>query len=182
MAKINIPIGLDGKLDYSDESRYLNSLIYMTDRTNAGQATFTSVSSNITYNTADYPDNPEIYNRGEVGIIHLLQTLYGGQDGFLMMADDYNRVAVVETPTTLQASVWTDSETEGIYMQTVTNTAIHSTSSVDLKASYSEYALHITEPYTQLFCDNVAEGSVVVYCVSADKPQTDYNVTLIIRG
>lgn len=182
MAKVNIPIGLDGSLDYTDESKHLNTLIYTIDRTNSGQSTFTSLSSQITYNTEDYPDNPEIFNRGDVGMIHLLQTLYGGQDGFLMMAEDYNNVVVNEVSLTIPAASWAESGTEGIWSQTLSVAQVKSTSKCDLKANYTEYAAHINELYVQLFVDNPTNGGITIYAISQDKPTSDYSVILTVQG
>lgn len=93
MPKINIPIGLDGQLDYTAESKYLNALVYKIDRTQTGNCAFHSSSSNLDYSTDDYPNDPLIFNCGETGMIKLLSDLYGGQDGFLIMADDLNSYA-----------------------------------------------------------------------------------------
>lgn len=182
MAKTNIPIGMNGELDYTDESKYLNTLIYKLDRTTTGQSQFTSLSSNITYSTEDYPDDDDIYSCGEVGMIRLLQKLYGGQDGFLMMAEDYNNVVTVPLQTTLASTGWEITETEGIYKQSVANSAIHANSIITLEASYSEYAKHIEEPFATLFVDDIVAGQAMVYCICSDIPPTDYVVTLLIKG
>ena len=51
---------------------------------------------NIRAPQADYPDNSSIYNKGDVGLISLLHTLYGGEDGWIMMAKDINEKSAVE--------------------------------------------------------------------------------------
>lgn len=90
MAKKNIPMGLSGDKDLTDESRYLSELIYKANRTNTGVATYTSKTSSITYSTNNYPEDVNIYNKGEVGLINIFWKLYGGADGFLLLADDIN--------------------------------------------------------------------------------------------
>lgn len=91
MPKINIPMGLNaGEKDLTDESKYLTTLIYKPERTTSGVGMYTSRTSMITYSTDDYPDDPQIYNKGEVGLIYLWWKLYGGKDGFLEMASDAN--------------------------------------------------------------------------------------------
>lgn len=91
MPKINIPMGLnEGEKDLTDESKYLTTLIYKPERTTSGVGMYTSKTSMITYSTDDYPDDPQIYNKGEVGLIYLWWKLYGGKDGFLEMAEDAN--------------------------------------------------------------------------------------------
>ncbi len=96
MPKIDMPIGLNGDLDYSDEAMKLSELMLNTDRTSTGQISYTSESSGITYNTADYPDNAQIYNKGDCGLIALLHIKYGGTDGWLLMANDINSKTAVE--------------------------------------------------------------------------------------
>ena len=90
MPKINIPLGLDGSLDKTDESMKLSELIYNPNRTDSGQGMYISKTSQIEYNTDDYPDDPEIYNKGDIGLIHIFWKTLGGADGFLMLADDAN--------------------------------------------------------------------------------------------
>lgn len=81
MPKIDMPIGLNGDLDYSNEAKKLSELMLNADRTSVGQVSYTSESSGITYNTADYSSNAQIYNKGDCGLIALLHAKYGGADG-----------------------------------------------------------------------------------------------------
>ena len=90
MPKINIPMGTEGDLDLTDESKYLSTLIYKTNKTITGEGNYISKTSGKTYSTNDYPDDSDIYNKGELGLIHLFWKLYGGEDGFLILADDVN--------------------------------------------------------------------------------------------
>jgi hypothetical protein len=90
MPKINIPFGENGGDNYTDEAQYLSTLIYKKDKTSSGTATYTSFTSKKIYSTDDYPDDAEIYNKGEIGLIHIFWKLYGGKDGFLELADDAN--------------------------------------------------------------------------------------------
>lgn len=90
MPKINIPMGANGDLDLTDESKYLSTLIYKTNKTITGEGNYISKTSGKTYSTNDYPDDSDIYNKGELGLIHLFWKLYGGEDGFLILADDVN--------------------------------------------------------------------------------------------
>ena len=103
MAKINIPLGLDGSLDKTDESMKLSELIYNPNRTDAGQGMYRSKTSNIEYNTDDYPDDPDIYNKGDIGLIRIFWKELGGPDGFILMAADINNInsqLIPATPTT----------------------------------------------------------------------------------
>ena len=95
MPKIDMPIGVGNK-DYSDEAKKLTELMFDAGRTYTGQVEYTSATSGISYRTADYPDNSSIYNKGDVGLISLLHTLYGGEDGWIMMAKDINEKSAVE--------------------------------------------------------------------------------------
>lgn len=95
MPKIDMPIGVGNK-DYSDEAKKLTELMFDAGRTSKGQVEYTSATSGISYRTADYPDNSSIYNKGDVGLISLLHTLYGGEDGWIMMAKDINEKSAVE--------------------------------------------------------------------------------------
>ena len=95
MPKIDMPIGVGDK-DYSDEAKKLTELMFNPGRTTTGQAEYTSDTSGIVYRTADYPDNSSIYNKGDICLISMLHTLYGGEDGWIMMAKDINEKSAVE--------------------------------------------------------------------------------------
>lgn len=100
MPKINIPLGLDGGLDKTDESMKLSELIYNPNRTDSGQGVYISKTSQIEYNTDDYPDDPEIYNKGDIGLIHIFWKTLGGADGFILMASDINNINEQLVPAT----------------------------------------------------------------------------------
>lgn len=100
MPKINIPLGLDGSLDKTDESMKLSELIYNPNRTDSGQGMYVSKTSQIEYNTDDYPDDPEIYNKGDIGLIHIFWKTLGGADGFILMASDINNINEQLVPAT----------------------------------------------------------------------------------
>ena len=182
MPKINIPIGTNGELDYTDESRYLDTLIYKIDRTNSGQSEYTSLTSRITYRTEDYPEDNDIYNCGEIGMIRLLQKLYGGEDGFLLLANDYNRLELKKKEITLASSNWKETEIPDSNKQTISDEDITSKSSIDLSASYEEYYNHINDTYTTFIVGGIYEKMADIYCISSEKPNKDYNIILNIRG
>ena len=146
MPKINIPMGLnEGEQDLTDESKYLTTLIYKADRTTTGVGIYTSTTSNIVYSTDDYPNDESIYNKGEVGLIHLFWKLYGGADGFLELADDANSYVRPSGDTTTSGElVPSDADTLGgnppsyyLDYNNLTNTP-----------TLTDYA--ITSPYTLL--------------------------------
>lgn len=93
--KINVPIQTPaGTGNYSGEIAKINQLVADANRSNSGQVTWTSATSNITYNTSDYSSNNEIYNKGNTGLYNLLIYLYGKQNnGWIVTADDYNDIA-----------------------------------------------------------------------------------------
>ena len=181
MPKINIPIGTDGKLDYTDESKYLDILIYKIDRTESGQVEYTSLSSNITYKTIDYPEDSNIYNKGEVGMINLLQKIYGGENGFLMLAEDYNKLLAYKKPVTLLPENWIPTSNPSLYKQTIQDENIDEKSIISIDASLSEIESHINEPYLTMFIDNIQKGMVDICCLTDIKPFSTYNVTVNIN-
>lgn len=96
--KINIPVKTQVPVpnpeNYVAEAiKYQNlQYQYLTQRTDTGSETFTSPTSGITYDVSDpkWQDYPDIYNRGEEGLMNMLAHLYGGKDGFILMAEDFN--------------------------------------------------------------------------------------------
>lgn len=94
--KINVPMSTNLPVpnvnNKTGEAIKLNELVNKTNRSNDGQNQFTSATSGIKYSTLDYPDNPLIYNKGETGLYNILILLYGGDNGFLILADDYNNM------------------------------------------------------------------------------------------
>lgn len=95
MPKIDMPIGVGG-IDYSDEAKKLTELMFNPNRTTRGQVSYTSATSGATYNTADHQDDTSIYNKGDVGLIALFHSMFGGEDGWIMMAKDINEKSAVE--------------------------------------------------------------------------------------
>ena len=94
--KVNIPMDTSNPLpnvnNLTAEASYITQLVNKTNRNNSGQFSFSSTTSGKTYRTIDYPSDPNIYNRGETGLYNLLVKLYGGKDGWIMMAEDYNLI------------------------------------------------------------------------------------------
>lgn len=94
--KINTPCstvgGVPNANNKTDELLKINELAKKTNRSNTGQISYTSKTSGIIYRTADYPNIVNIYNKGETGIYNLLIRLYGGDNGFIITADDYNNI------------------------------------------------------------------------------------------
>lgn len=95
MPKMDMPIGISG-LDYSDEAKKLTELMFNAERTTSGQVEYTSTTSGIVYKTEDHPSDSSVYNKGDVGLIALIHSLYGGEDGWILMAKDVNDKAAVE--------------------------------------------------------------------------------------
>ena len=182
MPKVNIPLGEGDGKDYSAESLRLNELIYKADRSISGQVQWISTSSNTTYNTADFPDDPDIFDKGELGLIKLFWKQLGGENGFLLMADDYNNLVTKTETVALQADGWVDTPTQTVFKQDYKNQNIHKNSKVNLETTYNEVVAHINEPYVQIFVDNIIDGGLTFYCVTSTKPASIYNLILNITG
>jgi hypothetical protein len=54
------------------EATKYTELYESLNRTNTGSETFTSSSSGVKYSTGDYPDDTDVYNKGQVGMMNLL--------------------------------------------------------------------------------------------------------------
>lgn len=93
--KINLPIDTGGSYpnvnNKSGEAVKISELIQNLKRTNEGQVQWTSPTSGITYKTSESQDI-NINNRGETGLYNLLASMYGGDDGFMLSANDINDV------------------------------------------------------------------------------------------
>ena len=97
MAKINVPVNTpvqpgSTNSNYSGEIAKINELISKTDRSNSGQIQWQSPTSGQSYDTSTYSSNTNIYNKGETGLYNLLLYLYGGTDGWILTASDYNTI------------------------------------------------------------------------------------------
>jgi hypothetical protein len=93
MSKINLPV--DGTNitpnpnNMTGEATEYQRLQMLFPRSTTGQITFTASPSGITYNTADYTTDVNIYNKGETGMMNLLYKLYGGaNNGWIIDASD----------------------------------------------------------------------------------------------
>lgn len=76
-----------------DEYTKINELMYKTNRSNFGQISWESSTSGILYRTSSNVDNANVYNKGETGLYNLLLEIYGGDGGFVLTSDDYNKIA-----------------------------------------------------------------------------------------
>ena len=176
MAKINMPIGENGLLDYSAEAAKLNELIMNEFRTVTGTATFASSSSGLSYSTDDYADDPEIYNNGEYGMVRLLQKLYGGENGWLVMADDLNEKQDVirHTEVTLSADDWVEDGTS--FRHEVQNKYITANTRIDLRIGNSVYQQLVADSVNMMYVEN-NDGTASVIAVGA-KPSADIVVQM----
>lgn len=99
--KIDLPVvtqvGIPNPDNLSAEANYYQYLQtkYIEPRTDVGREIWISPSSGITYNTNDtqWSENTDIFNRGEEGMMNLLHELYSGIDGWILTAQDFNKVA-----------------------------------------------------------------------------------------
>lgn len=91
------------------------------DISESGQVTFTSDSSGNTYNTADYPSNIDIYDKGELGMQNLFFMLYSGIGEWIVKAEDFH------TPVSPQITVVQD---------TIDNYTLHVEQDPDFGAGY----------------------------------------------
>lgn len=101
LSKINVPLDTPVQAGQSNNNYYgevakIQALAANLNRTTTGQVTWTSDTSGITYNTANYSSQSTINNKGETGLLNLLIYLYGtdasSQKRFIMTADDWNEI------------------------------------------------------------------------------------------
>ena len=90
-------VGIPNPDNLSAEASYYQYLQmkYTEPRTDTGREIWISPSSGITYNTNDtqWSDDPDIFNRGEEGMMNLLHKLYADNKGWILTASDFNKVA-----------------------------------------------------------------------------------------
>lgn len=174
MSKLNIPLGEDGGKDYSAEIVQLNKLTTDAMRTITGTTTFTSESSGITYSTDDYPDDPEIYDKGDLGMIYLLRKLYGGENGWIVMADDLNnkQPSIVYVSFLLLAENWQGEEQ--LYTQLISSDAIASSTKIDLYPNEAVFAQLSADGVSALFAKN-ENGVATAVCIG-NKPTADFSI------
>lgn len=77
-----------GVNNLTDEAQKYQELYNNEARTTSGQESYTATVSGQTYNTVDYPSDANVFNRGEDGLLKLLET-YVIKDS-LPNSDDYN--------------------------------------------------------------------------------------------
>ena len=102
LSKINVPLDTPVTAGQSNNNYYgevakIQELAANLNRTATGQTAWTSDTSGVTYNTANYSSQSTIYNKGETGLLNLLIYLYGEDPSaqakrFIMTADDWNEV------------------------------------------------------------------------------------------
>ena len=102
LSKINVPLDTPVTAGQSNNNYYgevakIQELAANLNRTTTGQTTWTSDTSGVSYNTANYSSQSTIYNKGETGLLNLLIYLYGTDPSlqakrFIMTADDWNEV------------------------------------------------------------------------------------------
>lgn len=125
--KVDVPCstvgGIPNANNKTDELLKISTLATKTNRTNTGQATYTSATSGIIYRTADYPNVVTIYNKGETGIYNLLIRLYGGNNGFIITPSDYNNIEseLSDTYDEISYKINGISDTINAYPNTVSN-------------------------------------------------------------
>lgn len=99
--KYDIPVLTDGGVpntnNLSDEMNTINTLSTKLTRSNSGQMLYTSLSSGISYNTADYSTDSSIYNKGETGLYNLL---IKELDRYILQAKDLNTYGTGTIPNT----------------------------------------------------------------------------------
>ena len=93
--KINLPIDSGDSYpnvnNKSGEAVKISELIQDLKRSNTGQVQWTSPTSGITYKTSD-SQNININNKGNTGLYNLLIERYGGNNGFMLTANDMNDI------------------------------------------------------------------------------------------
>lgn len=92
--KINLPVDgtniMPNPNNLTGEAKQYQELCYKFPRTSEGQIVFTASPSGIVYKTEDYPTDPNIYNKGEDGMMNLLFKLYSGDGGFIVTVADFS--------------------------------------------------------------------------------------------
>lgn len=91
VVKYNIPVITEGGTpnanNLSDEMQTIEALAKKLTRSNVGQLNYTSLSSGISYSTANYSSDSSIYNKGETGLYNLL---IKELDEHILQAKDFN--------------------------------------------------------------------------------------------
>ena len=83
-----VPVKNEGNLT-AEQARY-EALYKKVNRTTTGQLSFTSSTSGAVYSTTKYPEDPDVYNMGEDGLMNLLYkyVLYDS----IISADDIKEI------------------------------------------------------------------------------------------
>lgn len=101
VVKYNIPVitevGIPNANNLSDEMNTIETLAKKLTRSNVGQLNYTSLSSGISYNTANYSSDSSIYNKGETGLYNLL---IKELDEYILQAKDLNEYGTGTITTT----------------------------------------------------------------------------------
>lgn len=174
MAKIDIPF------EYADEAKKINEIFYKYDRSTTGNVSWTSLTSNTTYDTSESSD-VTILNKGEEGLFKLLQSTFSGADSWLMVAKDINdindaigNITVVKRTTysTEISTTWTGSSAP--YTQDVTVTGITADDEPHIMPNYSTTnatAIAQKEAWAMV-CDGTAGANKITFTCFEDKPTT----------
>lgn len=94
---LSTPVGTTYN-NYSGEIQKIMELALKTDRSNSGNISWTSTTSDLEYNTADstWASVPNVQDKGETGLYNLLIYQYGNNrasgNSFILTADNYNDV------------------------------------------------------------------------------------------
>lgn len=94
---LSTPVGTTYN-NYSGEIQKIMELALKTDRSNSGNTSWTSTTSDLEYNTADstWASVPNVQDKGETGLYNLLIYQYGNNrasgNSFILTADNYNDV------------------------------------------------------------------------------------------
>lgn len=94
---LSTPVGTTYN-NYSGEIQKIMELALKTDRSNSGNISWTSNTSDLEYNTADstWASVPNVQDKGETGLYNLLIYQYGNNrasgNSFILTADNYNDV------------------------------------------------------------------------------------------
>ena len=94
---LSTPVGTTYN-NYSGEIQKIMELALKTDRSNSGNISWTSNTSDLEYDTADstWASVPNVQDKGETGLYNLLIYQYGNNrasgNSFILTADNYNDV------------------------------------------------------------------------------------------
>lgn len=166
MPKIDLQnqAGSPSSNNLTNEYTKYQELYNKLSRTTTGQTSYTSTSSNQTYNTIDYPSDATVYNKGEDGLLNLFKT-YILKDSLWLAVDANGKLD--KNADTLE------SYSEKMSASTPTG---GSTLTLDLSVQ-NVYNVTPSGNFTLAFSNVPTTGKAVSFTVIINQGATAYSVT-----